>query len=675
MMSSNTVTPRMHDLRKVAGAISLLLCSVSSALAAPTLTLTATPTTITAGAVTKVNWTSSGATQCVASGAWSGSKARSGNASVKLYNSGVLYMTCKGGGTQVQKSVSITVAAPAPTPVPTVALQATPADIAVNGTAQLSWSSSNATACTASGGWSGSTAVSGSTQVGPLATSQTYTLACTGPGGSAQTSTMVTVSGPAVSGGLLGAVDSSMIDARGSNQVYVFAGNVSPRDTQGTSGDAVFKLPVTQDHNACTFGYSLPSLPTGTYTLAFTAQAQNDRAALADTLQFTGTAVIAVDTSAVRRDFRPAGILQVGPTRQYRTIAQAAAVAQTGAVIEVDAGDYPDDIVVWRDDNLVVRGVGGRPVVHATQVIGYVSGDDRRNGKGLWVVNAARMRIENFDLSGARVSDENGAGIRNEGRDLTVCNSYVHDNENGFLGGAYGRLTIEYSTFANNGGGDGYTHNVYVDEGAASGDQLVFRHNSSHHARIGHTLKTRARENFILYNRLMDESDGTSSYAIDVPDGGLTYVIGNLIQQGPNTDNSDIVEYAAESLAGGRVHELYMVNNTLVNDRSAGTFVRVNSGASVFRTINNLFIGSGTLYGGKQPQATTNLQAPASTLLDAAGFDYRLRSDASAVNAGSVPGAAGGFDLSPVFQYVHTAKRTARTAAGALDVGAYEGAP
>jgi len=220
---------------------------------------------------------------------------------------------------------------------------------------------------------------------------------------------------------------------------------------------------------------------------------------------------------------------------------------------------------------------------------------------------------------------------------------------------------------------DGQTHNIYVDDGMTVGDQLVFRHNNSHHARIGHTLKTRARENFILYNRLMDEADGTSSYAIDVPDGGLTYVIGNLLQQGPNTDNSDVIEYAAESLASGRVHELYMVNNTLVNDR--GSFVRVNSGTSLFRSTNNLFIGGGTLYAGKPPQATTNLQAPATTLIDAAGFDYRLRAGSVAINTGSAPGTAGSFSLVPAFQYAHPAKRAVRIPAGVLDVGAYEAAP
>ncbi|HKF97799.1 MAG TPA: hypothetical protein VKB20_06050, partial [Steroidobacteraceae bacterium] len=62
----------------------------------------------------------------------------------------------------------------------------------------------------ASGGWSGSQAASGSTATGSLSGTTTYTLSCTGPGGSASRSatvrvTTVTVNGPsctATSGGL-----------------------------------------------------------------------------------------------------------------------------------------------------------------------------------------------------------------------------------------------------------------------------------------------------------------------------------------------------------------------------------------------------------------------------------------------------------------------------------------
>ncbi len=85
-------------------------------------------------------------------------------------------------------------------------------------------------------------------------------------------------------------------------------------------------------------------------------------------------------------------------------------------------------------------------------------------GKGTWLVRGDDVTIENVELSGAKVADRNGAGIRLEGRNFTLRNSYLHDNENGLLAGANptSEVTIEHCEFARNGAGGGMTHNVYV---------------------------------------------------------------------------------------------------------------------------------------------------------------------------------------------------------------------
>ena len=84
------------------------------------------------------------------------------------------------------------------TPAPTVNFSAASTFITSGTATTLTWSSTNATSCTASGGWSGSKATSGSQSTGNLTTSTTYTLSCTGTGGTTQQSTTVTV---ATSGG------------------------------------------------------------------------------------------------------------------------------------------------------------------------------------------------------------------------------------------------------------------------------------------------------------------------------------------------------------------------------------------------------------------------------------------------------------------------------------------
>jgi hypothetical protein len=138
------------------------------------------------------------------------------------------------------------------------------------------------------------------------------------------------------------------------------------------------------------------------------------------------------------------------------------------------------------------------------------------------------------------------------------------------------------------------------------------------------------------------------------------------------TDNSTIVSYGAEGLSSGRAHELYLVNNTIVNDLGSGTFLDVATGTSVFRSVNNLFVGNGALYVGKSPQAATNLQTTAAGLVDISQFDYRLTSGSPARDSGSNPGAVASISLTPVYQYVHPHARAPRTTNGVIDIGAYE---
>src|SRR5688500_8597756 len=150
------------------------------------------------------------------------------------------------------------------------------------------------------------------------------------------------------------------------------------------------------------------------------------------------------------------GPLEVGPGQPHATLRAAIAAASTGDTILIDAaGDYDGDVCAWSKDGLTLRGVNGRPRIDAD--------GNSAQGKAIWVVAGDDTTIENVELSGCRVPDANGAGIRQEGANLTVRHAYFHDNENGILSGARAgsTITIEYSEFAHNGAGDGYSHNLY----------------------------------------------------------------------------------------------------------------------------------------------------------------------------------------------------------------------
>ncbi len=87
--------------------------------------------------------------------------------------------------------------------VPTVTLSADSSQIASGQGVRLTWSSTGASSCTASGAWLGSEPTSGSSvAVGPLATDSTFTLTCSGPGGTSKPASVnVTVTAKPASGG------------------------------------------------------------------------------------------------------------------------------------------------------------------------------------------------------------------------------------------------------------------------------------------------------------------------------------------------------------------------------------------------------------------------------------------------------------------------------------------
>jgi hypothetical protein len=114
----------------------------------------------------------------------------------------------------------------------------------------LTWTSSNATSCTASGAWSGTKAVSGSASTGALSSTSTYTLTCTGTGGSASQSATVSVtaSTPPPTGGLSCtgssgtlALKASMVRGAGISPFLVFFDATGTTDTAITGNATAFQ--------------------------------------------------------------------------------------------------------------------------------------------------------------------------------------------------------------------------------------------------------------------------------------------------------------------------------------------------------------------------------------------------------------------------------------------------
>ena len=280
-------------------------------------------------------------------------------------------------------------------------------------------------------------------------------------------------------------------------------------------------------------------------------------------------------------------VLSVGPGKPFPIPSMAAEFANDGDIIEIDAnGNYENDFAIWKQNNLTITGINGKPHINVTKL--------SPNKKGVWVFKGNDARVSNIEISGAKVNDKNGAALRIEGNNFQINDCYIHHNENGILTAnkqPNSTVIIERCEFAFNGYGKGYTHNIYI----GSIGKFILSESYTHDANKGHTIKSRARENYILYNRIIE---GKASYGIDLPNGGYAIVMGNILHQDDRTDNWAMLSFGQEKYKH-KDNNLEVVYNTFVNERTSSLFVNARKGGKVTIT-NNLFSGNGEIIKGME---------------------------------------------------------------------------
>ena len=214
---------------------------------------------------------------------------------------------------------------------------------------------------------------------------------------------------------------------------------------------------------------------------------------------------------------------------------------------------------------LTIRGVGERPVMMADGA----SADD----KAIWVIADGEFDIENIEFRGARVADGNGAGIRFEHGTLRIRKCAFFRQRNGHPDGQFRRRhpgnrrqRIRRSPRHR---GDLH-HLLYV--GAIGKFTLVGSQDSP--AATGATWSSPGPGESCGLQPPGGRPQGQASYELEFPNGGVAYVIGNLIGQSAETQNPTLVSYGAE---GPRWPDnaLYLVHNTLTSEFNHGNFLFV----------------------------------------------------------------------------------------------------
>lgn len=334
------------------------------------------------------------------------------------------------------------------------------------------------------------------------------------------------------------------------------------------------------------------------------------------------------------------------PTRRVavgRSLFEAVREAHDGEVIEVEPGAHFGQTAVITQSRLTLRGVGVRPVLHAA--------GQNAEGKALIVVRGGDIRIENLEMRGARVASGNGAGIRLEGGRLQVERCAFFDNEMGLLTAnrADIELTVHDCEFGEAPRHIGLLHHLlYVGrigrfEIRGSRLQGGFR---------GHLIKSRARLNHIHANFAVDDETGEASYELDLPNGGVAWVVGNVFGQAARTQNPALVAFGAESDPHAD-SLLVMAHNTLVNRAASdqAEFVKVwrdrlPAAAEVILS-NNLVFGPGRFDGSAWAGSIGNLRVDTPPL---GGF--HARSAFTLVGDGVAPPApVRGVPLAPVEEF------------------------
>jgi hypothetical protein len=296
---------------------------------------------------------------------------------------------------------------------------------------------------------------------------------------------------------------------------------------------------------------------------------------------------------------------RVGPGEALTRVADALQQAQDGDTIAVLPGTYRGDVAVIRQRRLHIMGLGERPLLQADGA--------HAEGKAIWVVRDGDITVENIAFRGCRVPSGNGAGIRFERGRLQLRSCAFHDNQMGLLTGNHGDAVLDiadcqFGAAPDNPGS--LPHLLYVGRIAL----LQLAGSLLQQGRMGHLLKSRAREATITGNRFDDGRTGQASYEVDLPNGGRVLLEGNTLVQSPLTENAVMLSYGAEGQPWPD-SQLTVRGNSFINRRAqGGVFLRVwherlPPGTTVLSAHNQL-LGPGDLALGPTGQSVGDRRGP-----------------------------------------------------------------
>jgi hypothetical protein len=234
----------------------------------------------------------------------------------------------------------------------------------------------------------------------------------------------------------------------------------------------------------------------------------------------------------------------------------AAAAAVSGDDIVIAPGEY-FDCAVLRANNLVFE--GSDPSGSAVMT------DKTCGGKAILVTTGSGITVRNLTLTRARVPDGNGAGIRAEGSSLTVEHVHFINNQDGILTGAPtdATLVVTDSEFVRNGGClSACAHGIYAGQIAL----LRVERTRFFETKEAHNIKSRALRTEVIGCDISDGEKGTSSYQVEIPNGGSVVVRDSTIEKGLKSGNHTAAIMIGSEGVTQPTREIVIENNSFRND-------------------------------------------------------------------------------------------------------------
>lgn len=264
----------------------------------------------------------------------------------------------------------------------------------------------------------------------------------------------------------------------------------------------------------------------------------------------------------------------------------------TGSLRDAVRQVAPGGLVLIRSGRYRQAASIGKPDIHILAEPGAHLFESSTEGKGALVTNR-NIVIEGLRCSHVRVSDGNGACVRQQHGDLRLVGVHFHHAQMGVLTGHNGGTIQVVDSYLHDSGFDEsgqLGHNIYVNSGT-----FGFTRSWSLAARnAGHAIKSRA-ERTVIEESLIASLNARDSRLIDAPDGGVLEVRRSVLSEGPRSENWDLVGFGLELREGRLKHgrnEIRLEDNTIYLDRPDGSQLLNAKHVENIRTAGNVIVGS-----------------------------------------------------------------------------------